>query len=284
MGVLILEAWASAPLRSTSRNEADAWFARSFELVPDLFPELAGQRVSLGGWYSDDAAGVERHTRGLVLPSEAGLSFGPGLTYSTSAHVGPETAWGPPSEDVEDNRPPGGLAHAAANLWGKGDHLDLTLSAACVVSDVNVVAEVLSRHLQDHCAVWSASFGNVAPDNSPGRTRLEQSLGRPSELGRTEAADLLRGYAWRTIVPGPLARGIQSRVEDAGLESAPLAHGSMLVGAPGSVREYHPRMTARVFESLAPVLPPGKPRIFRDPSGEYPKWLDPRDARDIRGW
>jgi len=82
------------------------------------------------------------------------------------------------------------------------------------------------------------------------------------------ARELLRGYAWLTLVPATLVAqvgGVQGlRSSGAFVEVDELANGAVLVRATEHFRDYQDADAARVFEALRPVLrPDAKASAFR---------------------
>ncbi|MER7179827.1 hypothetical protein ABT404_10145 [Streptomyces hyaluromycini] len=127
------------------------------------------------------------------------------------------------------------------------------------------------------------TFGRIEWRNFNELTNLDAVLRRNKRTSRRESRRFLRGYAWATVCPAELA----ARLGGAGaLESSgafhrvlPLRAGGVLLQASETLGGYTDQVMERVFETLAPVLPPGEPRP--DPAYPYLRFV-PRDAAGVR--
>ena len=138
----------------------------------------------------------------------------------------------------------------------------------------------------------------VAVSEQLGRsqTPLERALQR-SVTKRAEAASVLRNYGWLTVLNEEMTDrvGGLSRLRAGGafVEAEPLAAGGTWLVATETWDEYGPEQANRLFELLAPVLPPGKPSLTQfgaplTPGGpqlriELPNVVAERDPREVIG-
>jgi hypothetical protein len=114
-------------------------------------------------------------------------------------------------------------------------------------------------------------FGHVSPVNSArnGETQLEQALIRYPRHAVWEWDRYLRGYSWVTVVPAELAgrlggaAGLRASGVFAVVEE--VAGGSLWLQATPRWSQYAGDQVVvdRVFDVLAPVLPPGKPLPYK---------------------
>lgn len=142
-------------------------------------------------------------------------------------------------------------------------------------------------------------FGHVsrADRNRFAETELEQALVRDVRRTLPEWDRCLRGYSWVTIVPEALAGRVGGvaglRASGVFAEVADLAGGVAWLQATRLWSEYagNADVIERVFEALAPVLPPGKPRtrnVIRPEAPGMPEISVPyltsgRDAAEYQG-
>ena len=138
-------------------------------------------------------------------------------------------------------------------------------------------------------------FGHVSPDarRLPGETQLELALNLMLKDTFAGLERYLRGYSWITVVPAALAGrlGGVSALRGTGAfdEVAGLAGGSVWLQATPRWSDYVQPRRDRVFEVLAPVLPPGMPKATRliRPAGRtlpeirIPYVLSIRDAAEL---
>ena len=150
-------------------------------------------------------------------------------------------------------------------------------------------------YMRSFAAANVVAFGHVSPvDNTLlGWTELELGLGRPMWDSLTELDRYLRGYSWVTVVPEMLAArlgGPQAlRESGAFCRVDVLAGGSVWLQATPRWSEYGHEQIDRVFEVLAPVLPPGMPESHRMlapggpgfPARTRPYLLSIRDAAEF---
>jgi hypothetical protein len=158
--------------------------------------------------------------------------------------------------------------------------------ACCAAGDPKVV------FLRDFAWRFTAGFGHVSPDPG-GKTELELALNRLLEDSFAELGRYLRGYSWITVVAAALADrlGGVSALRGSGAfeQVAELAGGSVWLQAAPRWSDYTQLRVERVFEVLAPVLPPGMPRatdIVRPagagiPEISIPYVLSTRDAAEF---
>ncbi|MFD9943615.1 hypothetical protein ACFWYW_05565 [Nonomuraea sp. NPDC059023] len=124
------------------------------------------------------------------------------------------------------------------------------------------VAERWAGVLRDFAAPVDPAFGHVADDSmGQGMTALDGAVVRGGRIpSARQARRFLRGYSWITICPAELA----GRVDTAAFhEAEKLPGGALWLRATRELAGYDEVAVRRVFEALAPVLPPGRPS--RDP-------------------
>ncbi|MET7981689.1 MULTISPECIES: hypothetical protein [unclassified Streptomyces] len=126
-------------------------------------------------------------------------------------------------------------------------------------------------------------FGRIEWHNFNEITNLDAVLRRKGRTSLREGRRFLRGYAWVTICPTELAAqlGGAAVLEDSGAfhRVLPLRAGGVLLQASSTMAGYTDQAMERVFEVLAPVLPPGEPSP--DPAYPYMRFV-PRDAATVR--
>ncbi|MFB7336336.1 hypothetical protein ACFC00_32690 [Streptomyces adustus] len=137
--------------------------------------------------------------------------------------------------------------------------------------------------LHDALDTSNPSFGRIEWRNFNELTNLDAVLRRNKRTSRRESRRFLRGYAWATVCPAELAAQLGGAAE---LKSSgafhrvlPLRAGGVLLQASDTLASYTDQVMQRVFEALAPVLPPGEPR----PDPAYPEMrFVSRDAAGVR--
>jgi len=102
-------------------------------------------------------------------------------------------------------------------------------------------------------------------------------------IGRSRR--LLRGYDWLTIVPRELADalgGAEALVATGAFAQVrPLHRGGLAVLADSSFQDYDLAAAEPVFRALAPVLPPGRPRLTPQPPTVPPAFVIDQDPADL---
>jgi hypothetical protein len=97
-----------------------------------------------------------------------------------------------------------------------------------------------------------------------GETQLESALHLMAHEGNMRAREVLRGYAWLTIVPRELADRLGGpgamRATGAFAEVEQLASGGLWLRATEHPREYDYAAAERVFHAVRSVLPAGLPK------------------------
>lgn len=123
---------------------------------------------------------------------------------------------------------------------------------------------VLTDFVADFAERGSATFANIASDNSAGRTALETFLPRRRTVGMMESPLRARGYSWVTVISAEQVQrlGGMTVLEATGafVEVRPLRYGGALLRATELFEDYDDEAMGRLFRVLAPVLPPGRPR------------------------
>jgi hypothetical protein len=271
-----VQAFVSTRRSEDSWGEILEWWRACKERATVLFAEQApGLKVTVGGAVTNPSAGVFNRTFSgeldldrEVWPLEAGTAVG---TTRLASVTSTAEAVGVISTFI-------GVSHEGTNvdlrceIFGFDDY-PLTASTE--------LRGLLERHVE----VFPADFGNVAPDNGSGRTRLEMALRRPAATGRAEAREVLRGYGWTTYIPGALAPVVLSSLEGApGMVIREPGAGGLVVVAGDRIEAYQEDHMNDLFQYLAPVLSGGEPRIQRPRQGLPPEWLVARDARDVAGY
>jgi hypothetical protein len=127
------------------------------------------------------------------------------------------------------------------------------------------------------------AFGRIELDNFDELTNLDAVLRRKKRTSLRESRRFLRGYSWATVCPAELSArlGGAAALESSGAfhRVLPLRAGGVLLQASDTLAGYTDQVMQRVFEALAPVLPPGEPR----PDPVYPEMrFVPRDAAGVR--
>jgi hypothetical protein len=121
--------------------------------------------------------------------------------------------------------------------------------------------------MRDYCARHAVAFGHVSARSRDllGETDLERALNRQTWTSLAEWDRYLRGYSWVTMVPAVLAArlGGAGALRDSGAFAVvdEVAGGSVWLQATRRWSEWagDPAVVDRVFDVLAPVLPPGMP-------------------------
>jgi hypothetical protein len=126
-----------------------------------------------------------------------------------------------------------------------------------------------------------------------GKTALEDSFRsvgyarewRDHEFTVNDCRRYLRGYSWVTVVPEELATRVGGaeglRASGAFFDVRPLAGGGIWLQATQDYRDFDDQALERVFETLAPILRPGKPMQLPQLHGKPPQKLVLRDAADV---
>ncbi|MFD5518690.1 hypothetical protein [Streptomyces sp. NPDC127066] len=126
-------------------------------------------------------------------------------------------------------------------------------------------------------------YGHIEWDDFDELTNLDTVLRRKRRTSLREGRQFLRGYAWVTVCPAELVTrlGGAAALEDLGAfhRVLPLRAGGVLLQASATMDGYTEQVMERLFEALAPVLPPGEPRP--DPAHPYMRFV-PRDAATVR--
>jgi hypothetical protein len=118
---------------------------------------------------------------------------------------------------------------------------------------------------KEQAAAAGAEYGHVTDDANIGGTALERAIqgvtAEPPAVPRCR--EVLRGYSWVTICAARLAArlgGAQAlRISGAFDEVTELPGGQVFLRATPVLENYEGAAVRRVFETLAPVLLPGRP-------------------------
>jgi len=168
---------------------------------------------------------------------------------------------------------------------GVGDQWRL-LTLDCsdpALADTDAGQQALRVFLRSMAETTNPSYGEISFWSGLPRTALETGLALlPRDIvpvSRQQA----RGYAWVTILADEIGQRLGGldglRGSGAFAEVARLAAGGFWLQATPQWQEFGPAQARRVFDVLAPVLPPGRPRHPVGPNVLVPE--DPRD-RDAR--
>ncbi|MFE4703287.1 hypothetical protein ACFRIC_40090 [Streptomyces sp. NPDC056738] len=126
-------------------------------------------------------------------------------------------------------------------------------------------------------------YGHIEWDDFDELTNLDTVLRRKPRTSLREGRQFLRGYAWVTVCPAELAArlGGAAALEDSGAfhRVLPLRARGVLLQASATMDGYTDQVMEGVFETLAPVLPPGEPSP--DPARPDTRFV-PRDAATVR--
>ncbi|MGW2831540.1 hypothetical protein [Streptomyces sp. NPDC001286] len=162
------------------------------------------------------------------------------------------------------------------SLWG--------VSAAVTVASPDD-ARSCARLVEFLRAALDASnpaFGRIELNSFADLTNLDAALSRRRRKSLRESRQFLRGYAWVTVCPSELSArlGGTSALEASGAfhQVIPLRAGGVLLQASETLLGYTDAVMARIFETLAPVLPQGEPR--KDPAHPDLRFV-PRDAATL---
>jgi hypothetical protein len=119
-------------------------------------------------------------------------------------------------------------------------------------------------------AQCEACYAHVTDDAlASGDTALEVALGISPADTVPRCHEVLRGYSWVTVCAAELAArlGGPAVLAAAGAfdEVTQLPAGQVFLRATPTIQEYEGERVRRVFQTLAPVLLPGRPRATADP-------------------
>ncbi|MFF2993169.1 hypothetical protein ACFVTC_01100 [Streptomyces sp. NPDC057950] len=126
-------------------------------------------------------------------------------------------------------------------------------------------------------------FARIEKDSFSDRSNIEAALTRNLDDSLPEGRDFLRGYAWVTVCPRELALrlGGPEALAASGTfhRVVPSRQGGVLLQASETLAGYTDHVVERVFATLAPVLPEGRP--FPDPAHPDLRFVL-RDAANAR--
>jgi hypothetical protein len=127
-----------------------------------------------------------------------------------------------------------------------------------------LVLALLARVAEDSDPAYGEVVVNA--ELRPPDSNLDIALRRKVKASADASRQWLRGYEWLTVCPAQLVQqlgGIEAlRGSGAFAEITPLTHGGALLQATASPRDYGKHQARAVFDVLAPVLPPGVPRLL----------------------
>lgn len=133
-------------------------------------------------------------------------------------------------------------------------------------------------------------FGHLDYLYTLGKTAVEETVGPPWRMPEEtvpQSRETLRGYAWLTVLAGELADrlgGVSALAASGAFhEVHPLGAGGVWLLATADYHGYDEVAVERVFEALAPVLPPGEPKRWEQTPGQPPHRVAYRDAATVGG-
>jgi hypothetical protein len=171
------------------------------------------------------------------------------------------TIFGPEAEDPTRGR----LSVSSATL--DGTWVSLLVQAVVDWHDANDAG---------YCTRWvdflaatldqaNPAFGVVTDDNLVDATAVDMVLHRKYKRSLDDSRRFLRGYGFATVVPAELVDrlGGVRELADTGafVRVQPLRAGGVVLQATATLPQYDDEAMRRVFRALAPVLPPGVPRL-----------------------
>jgi len=142
---------------------------------------------------------------------------------------------------------------------------------------------------------WNPGFGHISYDYSEGMTALENRTDHVTwgvertmpqhTIGQSRA--WLRGYSWLTIVPQELAGKVGGaaglRATGAFVQVDELRNGGLWLLATENFQDYGIEAATPVFRALAPILPPGLPKMYEGSPNQPPVVLVPADPQATAG-
>jgi hypothetical protein len=171
------------------------------------------------------------------------------------------------------------------------DHLDLFSTIDDTVADDQILATV--REVAEIGAPLAVA---VAVKGQQRLMPLEEAIGPTNTTYVRKPAETLRNYGWLTVLGDDMAERVggadRLRASGAFVEVEPLSAGGWWLLATKTWDEYGQEQADRLFELLAPVLPPGKPqmtqrRVPLTEAGPFevtlPNVVAERDPREITG-
>jgi hypothetical protein len=221
-----------------------------------------------------------------------------------SKRVWSERAWKQFLDRLDDLPAAAELRIFELNERGKPSWNTLTVSAQRVgedphwfrlfceflCSDPRPVTRIAKLNTQDMFAMVqgaaaeiSATFGCVTDDGGAGgETALEAALSALWDEGILHSREILRGYPWVTICAPQIAErlgGVDAlRASGAFFAVHVLPTSSVWLQATERLEDYQGDAMRRVFQTVAPVLPPGRPMPY---VGEYLGRMIYEDARTV---
>jgi hypothetical protein len=130
--------------------------------------------------------------------------------------------------------------------------------------DAARLGQALVELLHDNVTA-ETTYGQVATlhPQYPPRTRLDVLLRRDAADSAGEATRVLRGYEWATLCPAALIGrlgGVDAVRESGAFAAVRVAGPALLLQATRSPVDYDEDAARRVWHTLRPVLPPGRPK------------------------
>jgi hypothetical protein len=174
---------------------------------------------------------------GIIVPGQAGVDdVGPPIVYI-------EELIGAPDDCVR------------LHLVGTSDHVFPPDGPSGLLTAMHAVADLGDPRYGD------IVFGHYGAGYT---TQLELALSTAAHHGNPRAREVLRGYAWLTIVPRELAVRLGGpeamRATGAFVEVEQLAGGGLWLRATEDPGDYDHAAAERVFHAVRSVLPAGMPK------------------------
>lgn len=146
------------------------------------------------------------------------------------------------------------------------------------------VQEAFVDFLSEFSERAQAAFRNATDDNQDSQTALDIVSPGPIDRGVLRSDEVMWGYSWVTVCPPAVVErlgGYDGLVASgAFVEVRRLSYGAALLRATELLEQYDDEAMHRVCRTLAPALPPGKPKRLPDDGGRYPPRIVYEDASD----
>lgn len=155
-------------------------------------------------------------------------------------------------------------ALAARVSWSNDRHMCFGGSVSVSIESIHDDVARLVSFVVDFLDDVDPAFGCVATHfNARIGTELDLALRRRDRESIKESREFLRGYSWLTVVPKELVArlGGIAALREAPLAAVyPLSAGGVVLQASSIPAEYGDVAMRGLFRTVAPVLPPGKPK------------------------
>jgi hypothetical protein len=307
MGFLRAEVVASVPERERYGTLAAAWFRRARAAVsPELDrglaagPSLAAGELSGPMGPPGGAAGALTTQkrpmpvggRSVLYSDRAWESMLDGLTTTYPFHASLSVVG--LDERGRNRNPHNGMEIGVNRLYQHQEWVVFELSRGLGSSGAPEFRGPLpvadQRALAEFVKGWAnevgACYAHVTDDPSLfGGTALEDATRHEPQDTIPRCHEVLRGYSWVTVCAAGIAErlgGVAALTTSGAFdEVTALDGGQVFLRATPSLQEYEGEKLRRVFETLAPVLLPGRPdpRVTNSAKGRL---VNDADAADFR--